>query len=930
MLLGIVLASTFFAGINVGADTAAWQALNQTLNKIPVDISVGYSYYTFPPTANIALSSKNVSDAVSAISSVQGVTQVEAISTYAYYNFVQEFNFKTSTNLIGISEHSLVCNTSALGENETYVWADSPDAGKIRVGDIIPINVTANYYVIPMRNITSNANVFQQGVWEENSAMSQTSSFVVNLKVVGFVHLSEQELSIASLNQYQFYPQNLLITSWEKTFAKLLDFVHDSSPEYSNPFSTTILVFVDRSSLISPWDIPGSASKLAAVTAQINEEVSPFGLSAQDNLAYPLDSFQSTLFAMRATFIIASLPVFFVAWYVGSTVSDVSFNLRRREIGLLLTKGFSRRQLWWMFLFEAALIGLLGGLLGIVLSFTVTPWFAAATGGQFIGALVLGPDTIILTMVFAAIITFLSVYRSARRASKMAAVDALREYVQVEEAKPYRRLWPWTALLLGSYKIIVFLLGINVQAVVRAPANVFVFLLLQIFVLVDFALTYVGPFLFFWGFTKIFISGSFKFQEIMTRASRFLGDLGKLATKSVQRNPARAAAVAFLIAFIIGYSFQVVGTLASEQDFVVREARFAVGSDVSFTLSSPLNASQIMSAVSSNVSHIQSITAEYSFTGSAGLGGNEQGMQFRAVNPKTWLSTAYYEDDMFSGSPVEKAFETMSSNNYTVILDVNQANALNKKVGDVVAVTFGDSSTGAVQTEELRVVGFFGIESGQTSGQYWSYVPEGLYNQTIENLVGSASAKILMRLQGGTDSKAVADQIRGLDISAVSSVSSVTEQLANQQSDLTITGSFNVLRLGVLFMVAAASIGTALVTFVSLRERKREASTMSVRGLSFKQLLVMLLTENLAVVTFAVLVGTVVGLIVVRGVVASNNAVNAAFYSVTPLSRHMVFPPDAVLTLFISFILVFASTIIPVVLMAKRYSSRLERTVREV
>jgi len=926
-LLGIVLASTFFAGINVGADTAAWQALNQTLNKIPVDISVGYSYYSFPTTANTALSSKNVSDAIDAISSVQGITQVEAISTYVDYNLIEELNFTTSTNLIGISEHSLVCNTSTLGENETYVWTDSPDVGKIRVGNIIPINVTANYYVIPMRNITANPYVFQEG-GEENSAILQTSSFTVNLKVVGFVHLSEQELSVASFNQ--FYPQNLLITSWEKTFAKLLDFVHDSSPEYSNPFSTTILVFVDRSSLISPWDIPGSANKLAAVTAQINEKVSPFGLSAQDNLAYPLDSFQSTSFAMRATFIIASLPVFFVAWYVGSTVSDVSFNLRRREIGLLLTKGFSRRQLWWMFLVEAALIGLLGGLLGIVLSFTVTPWFAAATGGQFIGALVLSPDTIILTMVFAAIITFLSVYRSARRASKMAAVDALREYVQVEEAKPYRRLWPWAALLLGSYKMIVFLLGINVQAVVRAPANVFVFLLLQMVVLVDFALTYVGPFLFFWGFTKIFISGSLKFQEITTRASRFLGDLGKLATKSVQRNPARAAAVAFLIAFIIGYSFQVVGTLASEQDFVVREARFAVGSDVSFTLSSPANASQIVSAVSSNVSHIQSITTEYSFTGSAGLGGNEQGMQIRAVNPKTWLSTAYYENDMFSGSPVEKAFETMSSNDYTVILDVNQADALNKKVGDVVAVTFGDSSTGAVQTEELRVVGFFGIESGQTSGQYWSYIPEGLYNQTKENVVRSASAKILIRLQGGTDSKAVADQIRGLDISAVSSVSSVTEQLTNQQSDLTITGSFNVLRLGVLFMVAAASIGTALVTLVSLRERKREASIMSVRGLSFKQLLVMLLTENLAVVTFAVLVGTVVGLIVVRGVVASNNAVNAALYSVTPLSRHMVFPPDAVLTLFISFILVFASTIIPVVLMAKRYSSRLERTVREV
>ena len=103
---------------------------------------------------------------------------------------------------------------------------------------------------------------------------------------------------------------------------------------------------------------------------------------------------------------------------------------------------------------------------------------------------------------------------------------------------------------------------------------------------------------------------------------------------------------------------------------------------------------------------------------------------------------------------------------------------------------------------------------------------------------------------------------------------------------------------------------------------------MSVRGLSFKQLVIMLLMENLAIVTFAVLLGAAVGLIVVRGTIASANTFNVFTY--TPLSRRMVFPPDAFLTLFISFSLVFASTIIPVILMAKRYSSRLERTVREV
>ncbi|MGA3191660.1 MAG: ABC transporter permease [Candidatus Bathyarchaeia archaeon] len=917
LLLGIVLASTFFAGINVGADTAAWQALDQQLSKVPVDVSVDHGYYG--PSGNTVLSSKNVSDAVKSISSVQGITHVEAISTNAGLNYVEGPNFTTSTNLIGVSEHSLVCDTSTLGENETYVWAESPDVGKIHVGDVLSVNITAYSYV------------FQQGA----TGSLNTLSFVVNLKVVGFVHLGEQALSLAFLNQFSYPQPNLLITSWEKTFAKLLDVAYGFPSQYNNPLSTVILVFVDRSSLISPWDVAGSADKVAAITAQINERVSTFGLSAQNNLAGSLNDFQSASFGMRFIFIVAALPVFFVAWYMGSTVSDVSFNLRRREIGLLLTKGFSRRQLWWMFLFEAALIGLLGGLLGILLSFTFTPWFVAAAGTQLMGAPVLGLGTIILTLVFAVTITFLSVYRSARRASNMVTVDALREYVYVEEVKPYRRLWPWAAFLLGSFKMVVFLLGINLQAeLMRSPgglrANAFVFLLLETVVAIDFALNYVGPFLFFWGITKIFISGSLKFQEITARAASFLGDMGKLATKAIRRNPARAAAVAFLIAFIIGYSFQVVGTLASEQDLVVREARWAVGSDVSLTLSSPANASQIMSAVRNNVSHVQSMIAEYSFTGSLGAWPFQLQVQFRAVNPETWLSTAYYENDLFSGSSVEKAFEAMNSSNHTIILDRGQAEALNKTVGDVVAVTFGDSSTGAVHTEELTVVGFFGLQSAQTPGQYWSYVPEGLYNQLEEDLVRSASAKILIKLQSGTDSKAVADQVRESGINGLSSVSSVDEQLTEQQSNLSVMGPLSILRLGVLFMVVAASIGTALVTLVSLRERKREASIMSVRGLSFKQLLVMLLTESLTVVTFAMLLGTIVGLIVVRGIVASNNAMNSVSYSFTPLNRHVVFPPDAIVTLFISFVLVFASTIIPVILMAKRYSSRLERTVREV
>jgi ABC-type antimicrobial peptide transport system permease subunit len=930
LLLGIVLASTFFAGINVGADTAAKQALDQELSKVLVDVVVSPSYDYVTGRSGL-LSSENVTKAMDAISDIDGVDEVEVISGEWAPAQVPNKNLSVPLfRLVGISENSRVYDgwiggAPTIEQNETYFWLGSEDAGLLDVGDVIPLNFSF------ARTVDDYGRV-------------EDFSFLFNLTVAGFVQLSDEALTIAMGQYYsadiidfkEHYSGNLLIASWEKTLAELLDFVYNLSPAYGS-IGTTICVYLDRGSLISPWDTVGSINNLNAVTFRINNAVSKYYLRASNRLEDTLNLYQGVSFGMRFTFIIAALPVFFVAWYMGSTVSDVSFNLRRREIGLLLTKGFSRRQLFWMFLFEAALIGLLGGLIGIVLSLTLSPWFVAAAGGQFIGVPVIGPDSIVLTVAFAVIITFLSAYRPARRASNMSTVDALREYMYVEEVKQYKRLWPWTAFVLGSFKIVVFLLGINFQAEMMrlgfSPANIFLFFLLSIVVFIDGVLTYIGPFLFFWGFTKIFIRGSLKFQEFTVKATKFLGDLGELATKSVKRNPARAAAVAFLIAFIIGYSVQIVGTLASEQDFGIRETYFRVGSDVSVALSSPTNASQIINTIQNNVSGVESITVEYTFWASTGFETRER-MELRAVDLDTWLSAAYYENDLFRGSPVETAFEIMSSNNYTIILECNYAKALDKEVGDVIAVTFGEK-----KTEELTVVGFFGVESAQTSGgppqieplyfsrQYWSYVPGGLYNELEEEFVGYSSARIMVKLESGADGEAVADQIRELDIN-VSSVSSVAEQLKERQSNFIVTGSLNILRFGVIFIVIAASVGTALVTLVSLRERKREASIMSVRGLSLKQLVVMLLTENFAIVAFAVLLGAAVGLIVVHGTIASANAFNVFTY--TPLSRRMVFPPDALLTLFISFSLVFASTIIPVIFMAKRYSSRLERTVREV
>ncbi len=928
LLLGVVLASTFFAGINVGADTAAKQALDHQLSQVAVDIVARPDWETIWSSINAT----EVADLISG-SDIKGITGTEVISRSGWPGWMVQVgngNKTTYFRIVGISDDSRVYDgltvtdgSSSLGANQTYVWADAPSAGDLKIGDVLSVNFS---------------------VWLEEDLRSkqpQANWITLNLTVAGFVELDDKASRIAlggffggtvilrpestGDQEIVIEEKNLLIADWNKTFAKLLDAVYDMSPPYS-PIETEILVFLDRASMIGPWDITTSIEKVSAITSQIQNKVLGYGAWTTTDLLYVLDNYQYTSQNMRLQFLITALPVFFMAWYMGTTVSDVSLNLRRREIGLLLTKGFSRGQLLRMLLTEAALIGLMGGLIGVGLSLLLSPLFVGAGGGQwFSAAPVVGTETVILAVIFGVIITFLSMFRPARRASQLQAVDALREYRYVEDVKPFKQRWPWIALILGTYKIIMWLLGINLATLMWGPppvANIIVMILLGIWIFLDvYVLNYVGPILFFWGLTKLLIRGSLKFQELTAKVARFLGDLGSLATRNVRRNPARAASIAFLIAMIIGYSFQITGTYASERDYTIRQIKFNVGADISVSLITLVNSSQTINQIE-NLTGVSSTVLEYSFEGESAL----RKMRLKAVDPEKWLETAYYESEMFTGSNVETAFHEMSTDNNTIILEREIATPLELRVGDTIFVTIGSLS------RALKVVGFFGPKPGQRppvfdGGSYYvshSYIPEGLYHEAKDSV--SATGRILVKLASGADGKAVADQIRELEIYNVGTVYSVAEELQEWQSDVLLSGTLNVQLLGVAFAVVAASIGTALVTLVSLKERSKEVSIMSVRGLSFKQLATMLLTENLAVVSFAVLLGTVVGLIIVYGNVS---AANTMPYSSSILVHHMVFPMNMILTLFACFVLVFASTIIPVILMSRRYVSRLERMVRE-
>jgi ABC-type antimicrobial peptide transport system permease subunit len=926
LLIGITLATTFFAAIDVKANLSAQQALDQQLKNITVDMQF-----------QAPLNSTNFRYAISNISSISGVKSVDEVARFHLPLTLPSDNYSQplSTNVVSFPDNSPLYNEMlnrpvyGIGENQTYVLMGTDLAKRVLLGD----------------NITTMLSF-------QNPKYYNTTRVVMNLTVAGFIEFTDKgyalvsgsggivyssPISVAGPNGgivynggYSNYRASMMVIGWGNTLQKLWD---------NNTYATvdsTFLINVDRKQLISPWNIAESITNVQTVADNIQNNAMGNFLAhgyVDNRLGSSLNQFQYSFSNTLLSFVIVSIPVFFVAWYLGSTVSDVSFNMRRREIGLLSTKGLSSGQIQRMFLTEALAIGVIGGILGVVGGLILNQYFAGGIQlNNLFNPQLYSPTIMIITVAFGVILALTSVFWSARKAARLPAVDALRNYFPADSIK-HRKILPIIALTLGSYKLITILLGINIQQVLAQNVSGGAFYLSIValpLVFLDVFLTYVGPFLFFWGITKLLIRDTYWFQRLTAKISSFMGDLGALAAKNVRRNPARLAAIAFLVALIIGYGVQVNGQIASTQDYTLRSIKSQVGADLTVSVVNASNAPAIMDYILANVSGVQNASLQYQMS--------QQYLNtvIKVIDPGNWSTTAYYEDSWFSGNSVPDAMKEMTSNNETIILESRVAKQLNLKLYDHVTIDFASCA------RSLKIVGFFGQQpstsnSNPARGIYsytpptWSYVPINNFNFTagspLYTLESFDPTTILVKLEPGTNGTQVAENIRNLGLE-IYGVDSFDEQWLQSQSrnNSNTFGSLQVLDiegLGIVFAVLSASVGTALIAIVSLRERSREATLMSVKGLSYRQLVWMFLVESMAVITFAVILGLTVGLIMLYGTMNTTN-VNL----IQLVNQRLVFPPQFVATIATYIVLIYASTIGAIVIMTTKYVTKLEKMVR--
>jgi putative ABC transport system permease protein len=159
----------------------------------------------------------------------------------------------------------------------------------------------------------------------------------------------------------------------------------------------------------------------------VNDEDRDFSVSASKSMAESVTEMTSSMTLFLSAIAAVSLLVGAVG--IANTMFT-SVLEKTREIGTMKAIGAKNRDILMIFLFNSAMVGLVGGILGDILGACVSTLFPLLglrmMGGGGSSSIYFAPDLMAYGLILAIMIGVLSGVVPAYRASKLKPVDALR------------------------------------------------------------------------------------------------------------------------------------------------------------------------------------------------------------------------------------------------------------------------------------------------------------------------------------------------------------------------------------------------------------------------------------------------------------------------------------------------------------------------
>lgn len=580
----------------------------------------------------------------------------------------------------------------------------------------------------------------------------------------------------------------------------------------------------------SPGTAPAAlAGRLAAVPPSGLADVHTGEQRRVDLANQAIKDVDLLLFALS----IFGLVALVVSAFVIFNTFTILLAQRIRELAMLRCVGASRRQIFGSVLLEAAVIGLVGGVLGVAVGVGIAYAMFKAFG--WLGLQlpfhppVLGTGPILLALILGVGVTVLSAGVPAARATRIAPLAALRTDpnagVRTVHGRALRLVFGGLAVLVGGVAG-----GVGAASPDRSgpsggvgPGSTAETLVVGGGMIAFLGLLIVTP-LFIGPLTTL----------LGAAPSRLFGTPVRLATVNVRRNPARAAATTATLMVGVGlmsvFSVMLATSAATFNskldrqlpiDYAVESADAGPGGGVPSTV-------------------LDGLRGRPEFDRVIGVRRADGSLDKRRT---TVGSVDHTGLDLLLPDTVAGRVADLGPG--TVVLADSAAAKAGKRVGDEVTVAVGDGSA------RYRIVATVAENTALATVVLDPQEFAQRYDGTLS---------VLLRAKPGvnsTDSRAAVEGIvAGYPLLRVRSVADFREELTDQVNALL---GFVAGLLGVTFLISLVGIANTLS--LSIVERSRESAMLRALGLTRGQLRATLLVEALLLACSGALVGVAFGLV---------------------------------------------------------------------
>src|SRR3954447_13808092 len=593
--------------------------------------------------------------------------------------------------------------------------------------------------------------------------------------------------------------------------------------------------------------ITGNVGRFNQISVGLNPDVSPDELKARIERVMPPSLRVETAEqnANRSSNEIhdalSFLPIFLgvfaaVALIVGAFVIFNTFSItvsqRIREYGLLRTLGASRGQVLASVFIEAALIGLLGAILGVVggLLFAkgIESLFRALGIGLPTTALVVATRTVVISVVIGIAVTLIAVFNPALRSTRVPPIAAMQN---LDLTASRRRsivtvLIAWLLMAGGVALVLVGLLGH--QETGDAALMLGAGAALVLFGVSLYSPRLVRP-----------LAGA-----IGAPIERLRGLTGRLARENSQRNPSRTAATAAalmiglaLVSFVTVFAAGLKASIADAIDNSF-QGELEVQNTTGFA--------PIPTAAAAAVRRVPGVQTVSTLRSSQikidGIGGKPR---VTGLDPATASQVLKLD---FQGDTTEQSFRNLTASE--TIIDKDFADNHNLDVGDTI-----DALGQTGRRASLRIVG----EVKDNADLLGSLVVT--HAAMAKDFAVRQDTFDFVKLATGANADAVQDRIDTMLARQfpTAQVMNQKELMQNQEDQINPLLGLVYALLSLAIIVSLFGIANTLA--LSIYERTRELGMLRAVGMSRRQVRRMIRYESVITSLIGAVLGMVLGLI---------------------------------------------------------------------